>query len=408
LANGLLGIIFGENNTEEIINYFTMEFETTGMESAGITSQHLGYDEYQQAVSILHNENENNHSNSLSQHEEEHKKRKRSDDDEEEELSGEELASGGPIQEMNSDDKATYIKKQAIGWIQKNFRHNFQQNYTGISKDFVYQLYHHSFAATETPLMSVPQFTRLFNEVMYKDMDFNPRARKTPTNQVIGELFPLLGVTLEIVEKTFGHKDKRITFFPRICLADHIKELKDTLVTGSWNQQSFLESLRSYKRLCSEGKERKIPKRQSLDLNNLNSSMGRDINADHRIYSNDKYLVVALDIPGVDPNEIEISFPTDRSIRVAHKEGTKTYEETVLLESGQFSLIGGSLRRGNILSSTREIQLSESIEVPHPSNTSTPFIHDHYGTVLFKFVRKFQQEETYLKSYWSKEPLKFE
>ncbi len=42
--------------------------------------------------------------------------------------------------------------------------------------------------------MSVPQFTRLFNEVMYKDVEFNPRARKTPSNQVIGELFPLVQI----------------------------------------------------------------------------------------------------------------------------------------------------------------------------------------------------------------------
>jgi len=336
---------------------------------------------------------------------EEMKKRKRQDEDdddvEEEELSGgEELASGGPISDLNQEDKASLIRKQAQQWIKKNFQHNFAPNYTGISKDFVFQLYNHSFAA-ETPLMSVPQFTRLFNEVMYKDVEFNPRARKTPSNQVIGELFPLLGVSLDVVEKTFGHKDKRITYFQRVSLVPHVKDLKDTLVTGVWDQQRFLESLRTYKRLTTESKEnRKPPKKQMIDTTSALN--------DHRIYVSDKYMVVALDIPGVDPNEIEISFPTDRSIRVAHKDSTKTYEETALLEQSNFQLVGGSLRRGNILSTPREIQLPEAIEVPHPSNTSSPFIHDHYGTVLFKFLRKFQQEEPYLKSCWSKEPLKFE
>jgi hypothetical protein len=105
-------------------------------------------------------------------------------------MSDQELASGG-IPDINHEDKASLLRKQATHWIQKNFVHNYTPNYTGASKDFVYQLYHHSFSA-ETPLMSVPQFTRLFNEVMYKGMDFNPRARKTPSNQVINELFPLV------------------------------------------------------------------------------------------------------------------------------------------------------------------------------------------------------------------------
>jgi len=358
------------------------------------------------------------HINIMTAHvvEDEIKKRKRrgeEEEDDEHELNegssgAEEIASGGPIPDimMNPEDKTSLIRKQAINWIKKTFEHNHTPNYTGVSKDFVFQLYNHSFA-TETPLMSVPQFTRLFNEVMYKELEFNPRARKTPSNQVIGELFPLLGVSLDIVEKTFGHKDKRITYFPKISLAPHIKDLKDALVTGIWDQQRFLESLRTYKRLTTESKENRKPTKRILDNNNSANAANL---SDHRIYLSEKFMVVALDIPGVDPNEIEISFPSDRSIRVVHKDSTKTYEETQLLEQVSFQLVGGSLRRGNILSVPREIQLPESIEVPHPSNTSSPFIHDHYGTVLFKFLRKFQPEvEPYLKAYiWSKEPLKFE
>ncbi len=116
-----------------------------------------------------------------------------------------------------------------------------------------------------------------------------------------------LGVTLEVVEKTFGHKDKRITYFPKVSLASHIKDLKDTLVNGEWDQQRFLDSLRTYKRLTTESKEnRKPPKRQLLDNSSMNFT-------DHRIYLSEKFMVVALDIPGVDPNEIEISFPTGRT-----------------------------------------------------------------------------------------------
>ncbi len=76
---------------------------------------------------------------------------------------------------------------------------------------------------------------------------------------------------------------------------------------------------------------------------------------------------------------------------MAHKEATKTYEESALLDQPGYQLVGGSMRRGNTLSVPREIQLPEAIEVPHPSNTSSPFIHDHYGTVLFKFLRKDEQ-----------------
>jgi hypothetical protein len=83
------------------------------------------------------------------------------------------------------------MRKTASQWILKNFQHNFAPNYTGISKDFVYQLYHHSFPSN-IPLLSAPQFTRLFNEIIYKDIEFNPRARKTPSAQIINELFPMV------------------------------------------------------------------------------------------------------------------------------------------------------------------------------------------------------------------------
>ncbi len=98
----------------------------------------------------------------------------------------------------------------------------------------------------------------------------------------------------------------------------------------------------------------------------------------------------------------------DKCIRVAHKDTTKTHEEVELLEQENFQLVAGSIRRASILTMSREIHLPEAVEIPHPSNTSSPFIHDHHGTVLFKFLRKFQQEESYIKSFWSKEPLKFE
>src|SRR5690242_5246971 len=78
--------------------------------------------------------------------------------------------------DFGGEDTASSMRKTASQWILKNFQHNFATNYTGISKDFVYQLYHHSFPSN-IPLLSAPQFTRLFNEIMYKDIEFNPRAR---------------------------------------------------------------------------------------------------------------------------------------------------------------------------------------------------------------------------------------
>jgi hypothetical protein len=120
-------------------------------------------------------------------------------------------------------------------------------------------------------------------------------------------------VSLEVVEKTFGHKDKRITYFQRIALAPHIKELKDCLVTGTWNQQNFIDSLRNYKRMTTEAKEHRRPPKRQQQQQQMEVTLDQALMQDHRIYSSDKYLVVALDIAGVDPNEIEISFPTGNS-----------------------------------------------------------------------------------------------
>ena len=102
-----------------------------------------------------------------------------------------------------------------------------------------------------------------------------------------------------MIEKNFGQKERRITYFPKVVLSSSVKELKDCSLHGGFNQQSFIESLRVCKKMPDTPKQR-----LSIDASPMTLGI-----QPYRLYVSDKFIVIALDLPGVSPENVELSFP---------------------------------------------------------------------------------------------------